>query len=194
MAEAPTAGTRPRRMTAVEYLVFLGSLLVMASLAIVCSPLLVYLWVRHAVDERTYRRRLASEGRLIGWDMAGERVLGGYGILIVEMHPPNGYGHTWWVDPGRLLEHPPCPLPEFREPHERPLYERLMSEPIEDWCYDHLTVLLQTASRLEGRIPTGFEEGLPPERVRVVWESWDHPRPRPGKFTPAPMAPLKKDL
>jgi hypothetical protein len=194
MSDAPTAKTRIRRMTAGEYFVFLCSLLVTASLAFICSPLLIHVWIRHAIDERAQRRRLAAEGRLIAWDAARERVRGGDGILIVEMHPPQGYGHTWWVDAGHLLGHPPCPLPEFREPQEIELYKRLVSEPIGDWCYDHLTPLMQTASRLEGRMPAGFEEGLPPERVRVVWESWDQPRVRPGKFTPTPMAPLKEDL
>jgi hypothetical protein len=189
---AAEANERERRWSARDVPVYAVTILVYAAFLFVLWPLLVYVWVRHARDERRTRRELAAEGRLINWEQARERILAGNGMLVVELMPPSGHGHTWWIDDHWLAEHPSSPLPEFREPREHSLYQRLFEPPVSDWCRDHLTPLLETASRVDGRLPKNFHEGLPPERVRVVWESWaGGPQ---SAFTPKPMPPLKDDL
>jgi hypothetical protein len=181
-----------RRHSVWDVPVYALTVLVYAAFLFVLWPLLIYVWIRHARDERRTRRQLAAEARLLDWDRARERVLAGKGILVVEMMPPSGYGHVWWIDDQRLAEHPSCPLPELREPRSRTLLESLITGPPADWCREHLTVLLKTSSRIDGRMPKDFDEGLPPQRVRVVWESWaDGPQ---SAITPKPMPPLTDDL
>jgi hypothetical protein len=190
---AEESGESERRRWGVRDVpVYAVTILVYAAFLFVLWPLLIYVWIRHARDERRTRRQLAAEGRLLNWDQARERMLAGNGMLVVELMAPSGYGHIWWIDAQRLAEHPSCPLPEFREPRSRALYESFFSGPVADWCREHLTVLLETSARVDGRMPKDFDEGLPPERVRVVWESWaGGPQ---SAFTPKPMPPLRKDL
>lgn len=195
MAEEPDESDSRRPRSVWDVPAIAGTILIYAAFLFVLWPLLLYVWIRHGIDERRMRRRLAAEGRLIDWSQAHDRVLAGDGIVVIEMLPPNGYGHAWWIGNQRLAEHPNCPLPEFREPRKRPLYERLFSQPISEWCHEHLTVLMETAWRIEGRMPRTFDEGPPPERIRVVWESWvGRKRQTPAKFKPEPMEPLKGDL
>jgi len=196
MADNPSDVARVRRTSLGEHLGNFGGFLVTAVFVIVFSPLIVCGAIHHAITERRTRQRLAAEGRLLNWDQARERMLAGNGMLVVELMPPSGYGHIWWIDDKLLAEHPSCPLPEFREPRERSLHQRLFDAPVSDWCSDHLTPLLETASRVDGRVPKELDAGLPPERVRVVWESWAGRRRRAPQsgFTPLPMPPLKDDL
>jgi hypothetical protein len=143
---------------------FAGTLLLHAALIFIFSPFLICLWIHSAIDERRTRRRLTAEGRLIGWDQARERVLAGDGILVVELLPPNYRdGHTWWIDARRLAEHPECPLPEYRHPRDE-----LFSPPVNQWCREHLTALMDTASRVDRPRGTKVDDGLPAERVRVI--------------------------